>query len=78
MCDIYPFGTINELQLLSINQSAKLLHINKGEIIRAMDMFQQSGGRAGLAYIAKGARRVIRAGAIKNWLERIEAEGAMS
>ena len=76
MGEILTMGTINELQLVSINQAAKLLHINRGEIIRAMDVFRQSGGRAGLAYIARGARRVVRAGAIKAWLIGIEREGA--
>lgn len=42
--------------------------MNKNEIETAMDLFRQSGGRDGLAYIAKGSRRVIRAGAIKAWL----------
>lgn len=60
--------TICELELMSVNRAAKLLRVNKNEIETAMDLFRQSGGRDGLAYIAKGPRRVIRAGAIKAWL----------
>ena len=60
--------TICELELMSVNRAAKLLRINKVEVENAMDLFKQSGGRDGLAYIAKGSRRVIRAGAIKAWL----------
>ena len=59
---------ICELELMSVNRAAKLLRVNKNEIETAMDLFKQSGGRDGLAYIAKGSRRVIRAGAIKAWL----------
>lgn len=60
--------TICELELMSVHRVAKLLRVNKGEIENAMDLFRQSGGRDGLAFITKGSRRVIRAGAIKAWL----------
>ena len=60
--------TICELELMSVNRVANLLRVNKNEIETAMDLFRQSGGRDGLAFISKGSRRVIRAGAIKAWL----------
>lgn len=60
--------TICELELMSVNRAANLLRVNKNEIETAMDLFRQSGGRDGLAFISKGSRRVIRAGAIKAWL----------
>lgn len=59
---------ICELELLSIDRVAKLLRIGKLEVQHAMTLFVQSGGRDGLAYIERGARRCIRAGAIKDWL----------
>lgn len=64
--------TICELELMSVNRAAKLLRVNKNEIETAMDLFGQSGGRDGLAYIVKGSRRLIRAGALKSWLISLE------
>lgn len=63
---------ISELELMSIHQAAKVVHLNRGEIQNAMDKFVQSGGRDGLAFISKGSRRLIRAGALKSWLISLE------
>ena len=64
--------TICELELMSVHQAAKVVHLNRGEILNGMDAFVQSGGRDGLAFIVKGSRRLIRAGALKSWLISLE------
>ena len=63
---------ISELELMSVHQAANVLHLNRGEITHGMDLFKQSGGRDGLAYIVKGSRQLIRAGALKAWLIALE------
>lgn len=63
---------ISELELMSVNQAAKVVRLNRGEIQNGMDAYVQSGGRDGLAYIVKGSRRLIRAGALKSWLISLE------
>ena len=62
----------SELELLTINRAAKLLHVRPEELVHDMDVFIQSGGRDGLPFISKGKRKVIRAGALKAYLIRKE------
>lgn len=65
-----------ELELMSVDRAAKILRVNKREIMNWTDKFRQSGGHDGLPYIAKGSRKLIRAGALKAYLiaqERKEA-----
>lgn len=60
--------TICELELMSVARAAKLLRVRPEDLIHEMEVFVQSGGRDGLPFISKGSRRVIRAGALKDYL----------
>jgi hypothetical protein len=66
--DVKSVPAISELKILSVNSAAKIMGIDKGEILHAMEVYVQSGGRDGLAYMERGMRKAIRAGAIKAYL----------
>lgn len=61
-------GRISELTLLPISRAARLMAVDKTEIYHAMDVWVQSNGHDGLAFIVRGSRRSIRAGAIREYL----------
>lgn len=66
--EVEGVGRVSELALLSINRAAKMMAVDKSEIYHAMDVYVQSGGRDGLAFMVRGSRRSIRAGAIREYL----------
>lgn len=66
--DVKSVPEISELKILTVNTAAKIMGIDKSEIVHAMELYVQSNGRDGLPYMERGARRSIRAGAIKDYL----------
>lgn len=63
---------ISELEILSIPHAAKILKVDRHEIMDACETYRQSGGKAGLRCFKKGARTCIRAGALKDWIISLE------
>lgn len=63
---------INEVSILSVDAASKILGVNKRDVMNACEVFRQSRGRDGLRCFTKGTRTVIRAGALKEWLMRLE------
>lgn len=60
---------ISELTLLPVSRAARLMAVDKSELHHAMDVYVQTNGRDGIAYIERGSgRRLIRAGAIREYL----------
>lgn len=65
-------GRISELALLSVNRAAKMLAVDKVDVYHAMDVYVQTDGHDGLAFLMRRNRRVIRAGAIREYLLKEE------
>lgn len=63
---------MSELEILTIPRAAKILRVDRHEIMDACEVYRQSGGKAGLRCFRKGARTCIRAGALKDWLISLE------
>lgn len=61
-------GRISELALLTVSRAARLMSVDKSEILHAMDVYVESNGRDGLPFLVRGCRRSIRAGAIREYL----------
>lgn len=61
-----PDLRMSELEILSVERAAKILHVAKSEISDACEVYRQSGGKTRLRYFRKGARTCIRAGALKD------------
>lgn len=70
--DVKSVPEISELKILTIRSAAALLGIDKADITHAMELYVQSNGRDGLPYMERGARRSIRAGALKEYLMKQE------
>lgn len=65
---IKEIAPASELELLSLDRAANILRVRPADIVSAMNLYVQSGGRDGLPFISKGSRKVIRAGALKAYL----------
>lgn len=66
-----------EVEVMSIAKAVKLTGIGKAKISAAMDKYQASRGRIGLAFIPaanEGGFRRIRRSSLRAWLERLETE----
>ena len=70
--DVKSVPEISELKILTIRSASALLGIDKADITHAMELYVQSNGRDGLPYMERGARRSIRAGALKEYLMKQE------
>ncbi len=66
--DVQSVPALNELTILTVNSAARIMGIDKSEIRHAMEIYVQSGGRDGLAFMERGTRKSVRAGAIKAYL----------
>lgn len=58
-------------EILSVQEVSIILRIGDREITRAMDMYAQTHGDRGLAFLP-GKRRKIRRRSITSWLDREE------
>lgn len=58
-------------EILSVQEVSIILRIGDREITRAMDLYAQTHGNRGLAFLP-GKRRKIRRRSITSWLDREE------
>ena len=58
-------------EILSVQEVSIILRIGDREITRAMDLYAQTHGDRGLAFLP-GKRRKIRRRSITSWLDRVE------
>lgn len=58
-------------EILSVQEVSIILRIGDREITRAMDLYAQTHGERGLAFLP-GKRRKIRRRSITSWLDREE------
>ena len=58
-------------EILSVQEVSIILRIGDREITRAMDLYAQTRGERGLAFLP-GKRRKIRRRSITSWLDREE------
>ena len=61
-----------DVELLTQEAAAKLLHIDALKLRHAMNQWVKSSGRMGLAFVQVGARRRLRRGALRKWLAQLE------
>lgn len=62
-------------EILSVIEAAQILRIGDKEIARAMDLYAQTHGDRGLAFLP-GKRRKLRRRSITAWLDREEEMAA--
>lgn len=64
----------SEYEILSVLAASEICHVDKDEIVNACDVYRQSGGKDGLKCFTRGSRTCIRAGALKEWMQGLEAK----
>lgn len=63
-----------QLEILTLVAAAKLTGLDRFKLARAMDLYAQTGGRRGLAFVQPyGRRRMVRRSSLRDWFERQEA-----
>lgn len=67
-------STPNEqIEIMTVIEAARVTHLDRGKIAKAMDDWQASRGRIGLAYCRPyGKRRMVRRSALRDWFDRLE------
>lgn len=64
-----------QLEILTVVAAAKLTGLDRFKLARAMDLYAQTGGRRGLAFVQPyGRRRMLRRSSLRDWFERQEAQ----
>ena len=62
-----------QLEIMTVVEAARLTHLDRGKIAKAMDEWQSSNGRIGLAFCHPyGKRRMVRRSALRDWFDRLE------
>ena len=68
----------DEINLMRPIEVAKLLHVDRHVVLRAMKQYSATNGRNGLAFVSlTGRQRLVRRASIADWLAREEELAAM-
>ena len=67
--------TNEQLEILTVVAAAKLTGLDRLKLSKAMNLYAQTGGRRGLAFVQPyGRRRMVRRSSLRDWFERQEAQ----
>lgn len=71
-----PQAEYEDIETLSVLRAAKLTKLSRNTISAAMDAWEWSNGKHGLAFIRPTGRRLVRRAALRAWFNSMERSSA--